>query len=316
MQTNETSLPPVYKEIFEEIGRQLSLRKSALMKRILLITWPYLLLVIVLYIFNEISDFESLPQEQTSLYLKIAIIYLVISGIYSLIIRFIFKIEKQIWIDSFFDRKNLDSSQSWRIARKLFWPALMFRIKLWLRYFSIPIAIIIALFGLAMQFIVPLFNSSDDYLVMLSSSLTLFAVCVIGLVVYGYYIETKLRYSWFIFLDKWGTNHSYKTMLEDLRKLNEVSKSDTFKKSLILNIGADSINSIAQLTIESISFGLSQFGDTGKMVGSLVKIYAQEASRQATDLGNISAQYMLYRFAHKEATGTEQEVNENIYNLA
>jgi hypothetical protein len=105
-------------------------------------------------------------------------------------------------------------------------------------------------------------------------------------------------------------------MMEELKKLNSVSKSETFKKSLLLSIGADSLNGIATLAIESISYGLAQFGNTGKLVGNLLKVYGEEASRQATELGNISAQYILYRFARKEIYGTEQEINENIYKLS
>ncbi|PIQ91522.1 MAG: hypothetical protein COV70_03285, partial [Parcubacteria group bacterium CG11_big_fil_rev_8_21_14_0_20_39_22] len=308
-------LPPSYKEIFEEIGRQLKLRKSALFKRIFLITWPYILLIIVSYVLNLIYDFKSFSQDQTFTYLKILIPYLLVAAFYSSIVRFIFKIEKQIWIDSFFDKKNLEPSESWRIAKKLFWPAFAFRIKLWLRYYFIPIVVIIIAFGLLIQVFVPTFNSSNSYEIILNSSLILFAVFVIGLVAYGYYLKTKLRYTYFIFLDKFGTASSYKSMLEEMNKLNNVSKSETFKKSLILSIGANSLNSIAQLAIESISFGVSQFGNTGKMVGNIMRVYGEEASRQATDLGNIAAQYVLYRFARKEVYGTEQEVNENIYKM-
>ncbi|MEO8637723.1 MAG: hypothetical protein ABI430_02380 [Candidatus Taylorbacteria bacterium] len=315
MQISNTTLPPTYKEIFEEIGRQLKLRKSALFKRILLITWPYLLLIVVSYVLNLIYDFNSFSQDQKFIYFEALAVYLILAVIYSQIIRFIFKIEKQIWIDSFFDKKNLSPSESWKIARKLFWPAIDFRIKLWLQYYFVPIAVIIVAFGLVIMIFVPIFNSSTGYEIILNSSLVLFVVFVIGLVAYGYYLKTKLRYTWFIFLDKFGTDHSYKLMLEEMRKLNNVSKSETFKKSLILSIGANSVNSIAQLAIGSISLGLAQFGNTGKMVGGLMRVYSEEASRQATDLGNISAQYVLYRFARKEAFGSEQEVNENIYKI-
>jgi hypothetical protein len=313
---NESNMLPTYKEIFVEIGKQLKLRKATLVKRIFLITWPLLLFVVVNYILNLTFDFESFTTEQWLFYLKFALPYLLLSAIYTVTVRFIFRIEKQIWIDSFFDKRDLKPSDSWRISMKLFWPAFSFRIKLWLQFYFIPIAIIIAVLVLAIQFFVPIFNSSGGYEVILYTTLISFLVFVVALIAYGYYLKTKLRYTYFIFLDTFGKSNSYKLMMEELKKLNSVSKSETFKKSLLLSIGADSLNGIATLAIESISYGLAQFGNTGKLVGNLLKVYGEEASRQATELGNISAQYILYRFARKEIYGTEQEINENIYKLS
>ena len=82
---------------------------------------------------------------------------------------------------------------------------------------------------------------------------------------------------------------------------------------LLTNLGTDSINGIIQMAIGSISFGMSTLGKEGALVGNLVKVYGQEAARQATSLGNIAAMYMLYRFARKELYGQEQSVNEKVY---
>lgn len=313
---NESNILPTYKEIFVEIGKQLKLRKSTLAKRILLITWPLLLFIVVNYILNLTYDFESFTTGQWLVYLKFALPYLLISAVYSITVRFIFRIEKQIWIDSFFDKRDLKPSESWKISMRLFWPAFYFRIKLWLQFYFIPIVVIIALFALLIRFFVPIFNSSGGYEVILYTTLISFVVFVIALIAYGYYLKTKLRYTYFIFLDTFGRNNSYKLMIEEMKKLNSVSKSETFKKSLLLSIGADSLNGIATLAIESISYGLAQFGNTGKLVGNLMRVYGEEASRQATELGNISAQYILYRLARKEVYGTEQAINENIYRLS
>lgn len=315
IQPNNTVFFLEYRKIFEEIGQQLKLRKSSLFKRTLIIVCPYLLLIVVSYIFNLIYIFDSLSSEQRANYYGYIIVYLIMSAIWSQTIRFIFKIEKQIWVDSFFDKKNLEPSESWKIAKKLFWPALFFRMKLWLQYYFVPIGIAIAVFSLGIYVFVPNFNNPSGYEFILNTSLVLFLFIVIGIIAYGYYLKTKLRYAWFIFLDKFGTEYSYKIVLEDMKKLNDISKSETFKKSLILSIGANTLNSIAQFAISSMSHSLSRFGDMGKMTGKLISIYGNEASRQVTDLGNISAQYVLYRFARKEAYGVEQEVNENIYNV-
>lgn len=313
---NESNLLPTYKEIFVEIGKQLKLRKATLAKRILLITWPLLLFIIINYLINLTYNFDTFTTEQWLVYLKFSLSYLIPSAIYSIIVRFIFRIEKQIWIDSFFDKRYLKPSESWRISMKLFWPAFSFRVKIWLQFYFIPIVVIITLFVLLIRFSVPIFNSYGGYEVILYTTLISSVVFVIVLIAYGYYLKTKLRYTYFIFLDTFGKSNSYKLMIEEMKKLNSVSKSETFKKSLLLNIGVDSLNSIATLSIESISYGLAQFGNTGKLVGNLMRVYGVEASRQATELGNISAQYILYLFARKEIYGTEQEINENVYKLS
>lgn len=199
---------------------------------------------------------------------------------------------------------------------KLFWPVVLFRSKLWLHFYIIPIAVIIALFALMITLILPSFNSPDERIYILYTTLTLFAISTVSLIAYGYYLRTKLRYTYFIFLDFYGKSNSYTLVMEEMKKLNSISKSETFKKSLILGIGSDTLNGIATLAIGSIGNGLAQFGGGGKLLGGLIRAYGEEASRQVTELGNISAQYILYRFARKEVYGTEQEVNENIYQLA
>ncbi len=312
METNNSSLSPSYQEIFQEIGRQLSLRKKILAKRTLLIVWPFLLLIIIFYFFGQKYNLNPFSSNGLSFYSVGYLVAVVLAVIYSSIIRFIFSIEKRIWIDSFFDKKNLEPAQSWRIARTLFWPAFVLRFKICLSYYLIPTVLFIVIFIIGTQAIAVVGIQGNSQLLLIIISILLAAL--IGFIAYGYYLKTKLRYTWFIFLDKWGANYSYPTFLAEMKKLNEVSKSETFKKSLLANVGTDSINSIAKLAIDSISFGLEQLG--GQVAADIIRVYGNEASRQATDLANISAQYVLYRFALKEVSGGEQEVNDNVYNLA
>ena len=67
---NESNMLPGYKEIFTEIGKQLSLRKTTMIKRIFLITWPILLFIIANYFINAVYDFGTFNPEQFSIYLK------------------------------------------------------------------------------------------------------------------------------------------------------------------------------------------------------------------------------------------------------
>jgi hypothetical protein len=309
------NVPPTYRQMLEEMGRQLSERRSALFKRVFLITWPFLLLIVALFILNEIYDFNSIPSGQSTGWVILLILYIFVAVVYSTIIRFIFEIEKQIWVDSYFDQKNLTLSQSWNLAKRLFWPAIVFRFRISVQYYLIPMLVAIISVVVIVYFVTLLLGAGDASVGIISYFIAII-LFLIGIFGYSYYIRTKLRYVWFIFLDKFGSDFSYNSAIEEMNNLNRISKSEIFKKSLILNIGTDSINSLARSIIGTISYGMSSFGNTGKMLGGLMRVYGEEASRQATDLGNISAHYILYRFARKEAYGTEQRVNENLYRLS
>lgn len=304
-----------YKEILGEIGAQIQLRKSQLAKRILLIVWPYLLFIIIGFIGGSIYDDVSLTDQEKLKFVVVFFALVIASVIYSTIIRFIFNIEKQIWIDSYFDKRNLKPEESWKIAYKLIWPALKFRLKLWFNYYFIPITSAIAICAFAIWIYVKSSDMSKGYESLVIGYFVLFIVFIVGTAIYSYYMRTKLRYTWFIFLDRFGTEKTYRSMIEDMNQLNDISKSETFRKSLIVNIGADSVDGITKIAVGTISYGLSQLGDSGKLLGGILRVYGEEASRQTTDLANISAQYVLYRFARKQAHGNEQEINENVYRL-
>ena len=51
------------------------------------------------------------------------------------------------------------------------------------------------------------------------------------------------------------------------------------------------------------------------MVGDLAQAYGQELAQQVASYAQIAGNYLLYIVAHKEAYGTEQEVNDYVYNL-
>ena len=314
IETKLATIPPTYKQLLEEIGKQLSQRKSALLKRVLLITWPFLLLVVTVFVLGKTNSFDGFSYEQMVPWLLPLIIYISLALVYSTVVRFIFDIEKRIWIDSFFDQKNLALSDSWNVAKKIFWEAFVFRLKIFVHYYLAPIVAFILLGAIVMYASTIFFKTIDGRADMVIASLISFAVLLIGFIVYSYYIRTKLRYAWFIFLDRFGPNYSFGSVIEEMHNLNQISKSDTFKKSLVLNIGTDSVNGLAQSAIGIISHGMSNLGEVGNVLGGVLTVYGNEASRQVTDFGNISANYILYRFVRKEAYGNEQDVNEYLYN--
>ncbi|MES2470876.1 MAG: hypothetical protein V4526_01430 [Patescibacteria group bacterium] len=310
------TLPPTYKEMLEEIGRQLKERKKSILKRSLLISWPFILLIAASYLFEGAVNFKAFTSEQMVWAIGGLIAYVVLAIIYSGIVRFIFEIEKQIWIDSYFDKKNLDLKQSWMLAKKLFWSAFKFRLQIALRYYVLPIGLTLLVIAGG---VVAFFTSSptgdmQSYFVMAIPVVVI--VIIVSLFFYGYYLKTKLRYTWFVFLDKYGSEYTYHSIMDEVDELNQISKSETFKKSLLVNLGTDSVRGVANMAVGIIGMGFAQLGGAaGRAVGGVIRMYGQEVARQATDLGNIAAQYILYRFARKERFGEEQVVNENLYTI-
>jgi hypothetical protein len=271
--------------------------------------------VITFFILDSVEglDFSSFITDSNIFFWAIgggALLLLMV--VYTTVVGFIFEIEKRIWVDSHFDEKSLDQKDSWRIAKALFWPAVVLRVKVALRYYFVPIVGLFVLLALSIYAVFSYYGNTNNVLLGIVIAFILFLITV---AIYGYYLKIKLRYVWFIFLDSYGRNYSYQAVIDEMDALNDIRKSETFKKSLIATIGTDSVNAISQVAIGTITQGLSMLGNTGKLVGSLANVYGKETSKQAADLGNIAAQYMLYRFTIKELYGEEQIVNDELYKL-
>ncbi len=314
MDTKEI-LAPQYGEILKEVGTHLSDRKAALLKRTLLITWPVLVLIAGIYVLSDIYNSSPLLAQYPILMTSLGFALFAAAALYTFVTSFTFEIEKHIWVDSYFDKKNLSLDESWNISKKLFWSAIKFRVDIFTQYYLKPfvgVALIVMswIIWMTSQTLATNGNSSQ---IMLVSFVGLIAV-LIFFFAYGYYLRTKLRYSWFLFLDTYGSSSAFDLQTE-MNRLNDISKSDSFKKSLMLTIGADSAEALTRITIGSINAGMSQLGGPARMIGSLLQVYGNEASRQVTTFGNITAQYILYRFARKMLYNEEQVVNENIYRL-
>lgn len=310
-------LPPTYKQMLQEIGKQLNMRKSLLFKRVLFIVWPGLLLLIAMYIGNRLNDQGLLLQYASKTTLLIAGgIYVAFAVAYMLIAGFMFEIEKQIWIDSHFDKKDLEPRHSWAIAKKLFWPALRLRLRIAWMYYLLPTLICVAVL-VGFGFWATNANVTATYASNIGIMIAiLFLVFLVFAIIWSYYVKVKIRYAWFVFLDIYkGEPFDTRVVLSQMNALNTASKSASFKKALVAEIGTDSANVIMNLAVGAIGFGISRIPGVGELLGGLTRAYGQELTRQATSLGKISAMYLLYRYARKELFGSEQVSNEYVYQL-
>jgi hypothetical protein len=118
------------------------------------------------------------------------------------------------------------------------------------------------------------------------------------------------------------SRYSLQNTVYEMKNLNKILKSESFKKALIISVGADSLEAITTAAVGIMSEGIEKLVSAtgseigGKMVGNLTKAYGDELVRQIKSFAEIVALYMLYRVAHKELFGLEQSKNTYIYSLA
>lgn len=314
-------MTPTYKEIIKEIGAQIIARKKLLLLRTGMIIWPVLLAIILGYGANSFYGEQYLEQVIFSFPNILYIIaYIVLAIIYMSIVGFIFEIEKRIWIDSFFDKKEISGKVSWGLAKKLLWPAIIFRFNIFFKYYFVPLMILLVIIFVPPVLVIT--NSID-----LSSNTILFSyfgvmiASIIAFIIYNYYLRIKLRFSWFVFLDMYkGGKLEINTIYEKMNLLNVTAKSEGFKKALILTVGVDSIKAITtQLVVimteglKAVSMGIPGLGNAGRALGDLTQAYGQALIKQVTSYAEIVSIYILYRTAHQQTYGKEQEVNDYIY---
>ena len=306
-------MTPTYKEIIKEIGAQIKARKKLLILRTLTIMWPVLLAILASYGATQVYGKEYIQaivfSFPTILYI---IAYTVLAFIYIIVVSFIFEIEKRIWIDSFFDKKEISSSASWKLAKKLLWPAIVFRFNIFFKYYFTPLVLMLVIIFSPLL----AYKNFDTFLtpniIYIYGGIVL--ISIIAFFIYNYYLRIKLRFSWFVFLDmyKGGTIPTH-SIYEKMDLLNVTAKSEGFKKALILTVGVETIGAITnQLVvimtegIKAVSMGIPGIGQAGKMLGDITQVYGQALVRQVTSYAEIVSIYILYRTAHEQTFGKEQ----------
>lgn len=302
IEQTQPKLAPSYEQMVQEIGIHLKDRKGVFAKRILLLILPCLLLGILSYFSDPLK-----AQINNELVLSI-IVYgvILIFVVIGFVLNNIFYLEQLIWVDSYHDGKNLDPKSSWRIARRLFFPGLLFSIKLGFKYYVPPL--IVSTFGsIAVIYI-------SYRMDLISTGVSAAIGFWIVLFIYYYYLNIKLRYAWFLFLDFYG--QTTESIFDEINKLNNYAKSETFKKALLATLGTDSIHALTQITIGTLSRSAGLLGNIGGVAGSVVGSYGQEAARQLRGFALIVVYYMLYRYAREGLYGNSQTVNEKIYELS
>lgn len=311
--TGVETIFPSYNETMQEIGRQLSLRRGTMTKRVIFMIWPPMLAVISLVLLNYFYKAGLLKDDwQYANILLVAIAaWILFSIFYYYILSFIFDIEKRIWVDSFFDKKNLDPKDSWKIAKRLFWPYLRLQFEAFLRYL---LPAIVAFFVFAVYVLTPLSrqrwfmeNSVLPVIVMLPSFI---------MAIYFYYLRVILRYLPFVFLDRYGTDQfSYSGLFKEMRKLKKIEGAKTHTRTLLTHLSADIFTGFSSVAGAGVQAGLGQFGIVGKVLGVSARMTGEEAAKQVAAIGKIVTVYMLYQFARQQLYNEPQHINDGLYNI-
>jgi hypothetical protein len=296
---------PSYRELFKQIKNQLYERGGMTAKRSLLIGWPALIIV---GIFSFIKNYDKNTD-----YVFYVMPLIPLALIYMTAMMNIFSTERLIWIDSYKNKKEQDEKDSFKIAKKLFWPSFFMRLQLFFRYYFLPLFLYFFICYLLFKFSLSGQLGEMGFLYFLG-----FFIVAGPIILWFYFkfINIKLRYIWFIFLDNYGKNKSYHDLFKEMHELNEINKSEAFRKSLAVDIGADFLQN---LTSAAAGFSLKKifgsFGKGGKVFGDITSAYASDVAAQMANLSKLAANYVLYCYSVEQAYKVSQTSNENIYSL-
>lgn len=320
-----TSIPnATYREILTEAGRHISQRKGALALRVLAYSWPTLVLVGAFTYFSEKPELlESLINEQLNLFVAVVIPWIAFSMLNMAILSSLFENEKRIWIDSFFDKQNLTTAQSWRIAKRLFWPMFAFWLEVYIRVYLMPLVLLAVVMigapalGISLSDSQP--NQSETIAIATGTAMIL---GVVGFAVYVFLTELRLRFLWFIFLDNYGKkDFNVTSSIAEQDRLNKVMKMDGFKRALVVDLGSDVIDIVVQAIVNEVVLGAASAVSkvntvAGKITENVLGYYTKELTKQSVSLGRTAAFYILYREARQASEHASIHVNEHVYKLA
>ena len=319
-------LDVTYKAIIGEIGNHLLERKKTLAKRVLFISWPWIIGIPGLIILTTLMMINTDNTSVIYLTLGLSVIMLVFALPWVLITTFLFAIEKRIWIDSYFDGKDLSPKESWKLSKKLFKPTIklfLFIVKkypllLWPVLYTI---IFVVLFKF--QWFVYFLENNEE---LAGIFLVFVPFVLVSGIIYAIVI-LKLRFIYFVFLDHYGKrDFSFEEVLDETIRLNKVGGKEQLKKVLVTYVGVHSLGALVNMVNSALLnrleriIGRSYAGKAikdyvGKAVTAPIRIYTSMYIKEASSFAKIIAWYVIYKKALKISIGVEHRVNKNLYQL-
>ncbi|MBI2410155.1 hypothetical protein HYV30_03910 [Candidatus Kaiserbacteria bacterium] len=314
-------------DIFENIGVQLHRRSGMLVRKVLWASAFGFAAVFVLSLMSQLLSFDVLYQSGminiSSLVYGLVILIVVI--IITSILMTLVKIEQVVWLNSYFEGKDLTPKESRTIAVRLFGGWIQLQFRLFYRYYLWPLAAAVAtVVSWLYIFAVSKWVRDPDAVAILST--VMFIGGLVGIVLWQRYLKLKLSFAPFLFLNIYKRNASprfWSDFFKEMRRLNEVNKDDSFRKNVMLEIGGDIAVTIEQYVISRVKIGFS----TGAAIlpsvpGALASALSNTASMAAGEIayrvimfGKLAGRQVMYDFAMRKLHGVGREPNEYIYSL-
>ena len=292
-----------------ELVEQFKVRKGDLTKRILTLLAPFIMMLCLAFVLGPLSDVVGEDSQVVGLVAFLALFFAVISIPWIVISSHIFKVERIIWIDSYFDKVNLTSRKSWQLARSLFWPSLWLDIMTMLRYYLLPFLLVISVVSGYIYLAATHLLSFDIFVFLL-----ILLAGIMALALYMFYMSIHLRYIRFVFIDLWGTTgYSSGKVFSENKKLLKVTKGADFDKVLASSLGIDATSQIASVTIGQLSKSIHGLGGAGVLGGALINTIGGEAIEVSKDFAKQINYYVFYRIARSQLYGTLNDLNTALY---
>lgn len=298
-----------YRQIIHELAGQFKVRKGDLTKRILILLAPFIIMLCLAFVLGPISNVVGEDNSVVGLVAFLALFFAIISIPWIFIFSHIFKVERIIWIDSYFDRVNLTSKESWRLARSLFWTSFWLDVITMLRYYLLPFLLVVTIVSGYIYLAATHLLSFDIFVFLL---ILLAGIMVLAL--YVFYMSIHLRYIRFVFIDLCGTtDYSSGRVFAENKKLRRVTKGADFDKVLASSIGIDATSQVASVTIGLLSKSVHGLGGAGVLGGALINTIGGESIEIAKDFAKQINYYVFYRIARTQLYGSSNEVNIALY---
>lgn len=289
-----------YSELLQLISSQLKSRQSLIWKRVAKVSLP---LAICAGIALSLTRLDSAPAWAWA---AVGVATL-LTFFWALITGFVFKIERVIWVDSFFDKNLINEGNSWAAAKRLFKQGVWLNILVIFRYYLPVTVLFLAVFAALMI-------SNDPQESDLTAFLLMVIIYPIFMFLYSYYVKFRLRYVWFLFVDTFGTpDFSYRNLFKESKILNRAVKSDEFSKLLVTYFGTD-VASAAAESIVGIMKGSLPGGNSA--AGTVVAQYASEVIAVNRSYAQLVTFYVFYRLGRQAVYGQAQVTNSHLFSTA
>jgi len=302
-----------YKDILSSIGTQLKQRQGLIAIRVAFVSLPLILTAVPLIYFGELTKDIDISNEQKGVLFVILLWLVLFIGLpWAVIMGQIFKIERIIWIDSFFDNVPLSNKESWKLAKKLFWPSILTDLIVFLRYYLPAIVLSVGLFGLYVVLTAERVIPFNGWMLV-----GLMVVILAAFTVYAYFVNVHLRYLLFLLVDNYKTQtFSYRSLFGEMRRLNRTTKAGEFTKMLVTVLGAEAAES-AISTVMGMLNGVvaSHTSGVGKVATQAAAMYANEVVTTNKKYAQTITFYVFYRVARELTYGKAQNINQEFYSV-